>query len=154
MKGVPCPFKSEPMKYVNLIAFFFSLGILLSNCRSNDQFQHSCDQPTIISAEIYETTPTDHVTIQSLDIEGHCLKIRFGASGCSGDSWVVKLVDSEAIMESYPPRRNLIFSLKNEELCQAYFTREMSFDLSELKVGGDKVILQITNTGDEILYEY
>lgn len=142
------------MKYINLIAFIFLSGVLLTSCRSTDQFKHICDQPTIISAEIYESAPTDAVTIHKLEIEGHCLKINFGASGCSGDSWVVKLVDSEAIMESYPPRRNLIFSLKNEELCQAYFTREMTFDLKDLQVDGNKVILQITNTGDEMLYEY
>lgn len=142
------------MKFIRLIIPLFALVVLLSNCRSPEQFSHSCEQPTTISAKLYDSAPKDHVTINKMDIEGDCLRINFSSSGCSGDSWVVKLIDAGVIMESYPPRRNLIFSLKNEEMCKAYITKEMTFDVSALKVAPDKVILQITNTGHEILFEY
>jgi hypothetical protein len=57
-------------------------------------------------------------------------------------------------MESFPPKRNLRLSLKNDEDCQAYFVKEIAFDISELQTDGNQVILNITNGDDEILYSY
>ena len=44
-------------------------------------------------------------------------------------------------------------SFKNEELCNAYITKEMTFDISNLQVDGDKVQLNITNCNENILYD-
>jgi len=84
-----------------------------------------------IDKDAYDNAPDDFLTINSLTIKDNFLKINYGSSGCSGDSWELKLIDAEEIMESYPPRRNLRLSLKNDELCQAYFIKELAFDISE-----------------------
>ena len=97
---------------------------------------------------------TQKQTINSLKITENCLKINFSSSGCSGDTWELKLIDSEDILESNPVQRNLRLSLKNEELCLAFITKELSFDISNLQVDGNQVQLNITNSDDEILYEY
>jgi hypothetical protein len=44
--------------------------------------------------------------------------------------------------------------LKNDELCAAVIGKEMTFDISQLQVNGNRVLLNITNSGDQILYEY
>jgi hypothetical protein len=89
------------------------------NCNEDKSFG-ICDQIVIISAEGYSTAPFDTLHINNISEEKDCLKINFSASGCSGNSWAVKIIDSEEIMESYPPQRNIRFSFKNEEMCEAY----------------------------------
>ena len=139
------------MKKRILIGFVVIFGIIACN---NDDDSNNCDQVTIISLEQYETAPNDQLFINTLELNGDCLKINFSSSGCDGDTWILKLIDSESIMESNPPQRNLRLSLRNEEDCEAVITRELTFDVNELRVGGNQVLLNITNSDDQILYEY
>ena len=139
------------MKKIILIGFVVIFGIIACN---NDDDSNNCDQVTIISLEQYETAPNDQLFINTLELNGDCLKINFSSSGCDGDTWILKLIDSESIMESNPPQRNLRLSLRNEEDCEAVITRELTFDVNELRVGGNQVLLNITNSDDQILYEY
>ena len=62
--------------------------------------------------------------------------------------------DSEIILESIPPQRELRLSLKNEEACLAFITKEFTFDISSLRVDGNQVQLKIVNADETILYEY
>jgi len=125
------------------------------SCSSDDKGnQNSCDFETIISADQYVNLPNHQLNINSLTISNNCLKINFSSGGCDGNTWKLKLIDSGDIMESNPPQRNLRLSLKNEELCEAYITKELTFEISNLKVDGSKVQLNITNSDENILYEY
>jgi len=131
--------------------------MILVACDENDDGDKNlvdCNKIAIISSEQYEGAANDALTINSLEIINDSLKINFGASGCSGDSWVLKLIDSEDIIEVFPPQRNLRLSLKNEELCDAYFSKELSFCIFNLKVDGDQVVLNLTNSNKSILYKY
>ncbi len=88
-----------------------------------------------------------------MKIERDCLNIRFGASGCDGDTWTVKLIDSGMIVESYLCQRTLRLSLDNNEACTAVPTKVISFNIKDLRINGnDKVILHVSY--NEILYEY
>ncbi|MBG6129724.1 hypothetical protein IWQ47_000974 [Aquimarina sp. EL_43] len=138
-------------KLIGLIVIF---GILACNSDDDNNNTDSCDQLTIINSKQYVSEPNHNLTISSLKINGNCLKISFGSSGCSGDTWELKLIDSEEILETNPPQRNLRLSLKNEELCNAFITKEISFNILGLKVDGNKVLLNIKNSDDQILYEY
>lgn len=131
------------------------IGITILSCSNDDNGNsNSCDLETIISAEQYENAPSVQLNINSLEINGNCLKINFSSSGCSGDTWELKLIDSEVVLKSNPPQRNLRLSLKNQEACEAYITKELTFDISNLQVDGKKVQLNLTNSNDNILYEY
>jgi len=115
--------------------------------------QSNCDQDVIISAVEYENAPNHPISIIDMKIEGNCLKIKFGASGCSGNNWIVKLIDSGMIAESLPCQRQLRLSLNDIGDCDAYFENEMSFNIEDLQIQGNKsVILHIS--GKTILYEY
>ncbi|MGY5354752.1 hypothetical protein [Wenyingzhuangia sp. IMCC45467] len=134
---------------------FLLIGFLISSCSDdNNGNLTNCDYETLISAKQYQTAPSVQLKINSLEINGDCLKINFSSGGCSGNTWELKLIDSEDVLESDPPQRNLRLSLKNEELCEAYITKELTFDISNLQVDGNKVQLNITNIEDSILYEY
>lgn len=115
--------------------------------------QSDCDQNVIISPTEYQNAPNDPFSITEMTITGNCLKIKFAASGCDGNTWIVKLFDSGNVAESYPCQRTLRLSLDNKEECTAIPSKEISFDIKDLQiVGNDKVILYVS--GKEILYEY
>ena len=141
------------MKY-KILLIFISFAFLSFGCEKDDKELANCDQQTIIGESEYNTASQDNVSISSMEINGNCLKISFSASGCDGSSWIVKLIDSGVTLYSSPPQRNLILSLENKEVCLAVIGKEISFDIESLQVNGSQVKLNITNTGDEILYEY
>ena len=142
------------------ILLLIGFGITFLSCSNDDDKNNqkgnsnTCDFKTLVSSSQYKNAPSDQLEINSLEINDDCLKIEFRSGGCDGDTWEVKLIDSEGVLESYPPQRNLRLSLKNEELCDAYITKEVTFDISNLQVDGDKVKLNITNSDKDILYEY
>ncbi len=150
------------MKKLFILALF---GLALFSCSKDDDRDNnisdntitesnSCELETLVSAEEYKNSLSDPLTINSLEIIDGCLKISFSAGGCGGDTWELELIDSGDILESYPPQRNVKLSLKNEELCKAYITKEVTFDISNLKVDGDRVQLNFLNSDKGILYEY
>jgi len=113
----------------------------------------ACDQSVIISAEEYENAPRDPFSITELTITGDCLNIKFAASGCDGSTWIVRLIDSGSVAESYPCQRTLRLALDNNEACSAVPGKEVSFNIKDLQIIDDnKVILHVS--GKEILYEY
>lgn len=119
----------------------------------NINTQSSCDQNVIISETEYQNAPDDPFSITEMTITGDCLNIKFAASGCDGNTWIVKLIDSGNIAESYPCQRTLRLSLDNKEACTAVPGKEISFDIKDLQIlGNDMVILHVS--GKEILYEY
>ncbi len=125
-----------------------------NNDDDTDDNSSNCSAETLISSNLYADAPDDQLSINSLEIIDNCLKINFSASGCDGNSWEVKLIDSTVLLESNPPQRNLRLSLKNEEACLAFINKELTFDISSLKVSGNSVQLNITNTDKDILYQY
>ena len=145
------------MKVFNLFLALMTLTLVLISCDDDDNEDVRvtvCDDIVLIDADEYLNAPDDLVTINSVEITDDCLNINFSAGGCSGDSWEVKLIDSEAILESLPPQRNLRLSLKNEELCQAYITRALTFDISALQIECGQVLLNIHDFEEQLSYEY
>ena len=142
------------MPIINILFLAFFLMTSLSCSDGNEPDPKGCDLVTVISQDLFRNAPSDQVTINSLEIEEDCLKINFSASGCNGESWKVRLIDSGSIKESDPPQRDLRLSLDNDEMCEAFITRELSFNIASLKAEGGSVVLNLTNSGDEILYAY
>ena len=141
---------------VQLLLVISTIGLILIACddySETDCFK-ACSQAVIIKAAEYQNAPDDALEILHVQLEGDCLVIRYESGGCDGNSWVIKLIDSEAVMESYPPQRNLRLSLKNQEPCDAIVTKEIAFNVSNLRLEYDKIKLNITNSGDQVLYEY
>jgi hypothetical protein len=142
-------------KALNLLFGIIISGLFFTSCtKENDCLPEFCDQSVIVNKNEYSSAPGDQLTIISAELQGDCLKIKFASGGCNGNSWEVKLIDSEVVLYSYPPQRNLRLSLKNKELCLAHIEKEITFDVKNLQVPGNKVLLNIANSGSQILYEY
>jgi hypothetical protein len=139
------------LRLYTLLSLFFIIS-----CKQ-EIIETSCDQEVFINNDAYNNNSSANFTINSVEIEDNCLIINFGASGCDGSSWQEKLIDSEEILESIPVQRNLIFSLENSEICLAYFTKEVSFDISSLQISSESsMVLNIENgiNNFNALYEY
>ena len=136
------------------ILILIIMGVAFLSCSDNDESLSNCDFEIIVSNEQYKNSPSDHININSMEINDNCLKISFSSSGCSGDTWELKLIDSEDVLESNPPQRNLRLLLKNQEMCEAYITKELTFDISNLQVNGGQVQLNLNSFEENILYKY
>ena len=136
------------------ISFFISLVLFISGCNDDNGTHTCCDQLTIVSEAQFNNAPNDTLTIINAVINDDCLEVEFSASGCSGDSWVVKLIDSGAIAESLPVQRTLRLSLQNEEACLAVFTQKISFDLIPIRTNDNSLLINLEGWDDQILYTY
>ena len=148
------------MKNLFFIAItLFAVGTFTAcNDEQEDDNLLTCDQQTIINATEYQTATSEPVSIDSLEITGNCLSVTLSSGGCDGNSWQVRLVDSGSIAESLPPQRSLKLLLENQEVCLAYITKTISFDIQELEAEGEvSMLLNIADSNGEnsqILYEY
>lgn len=142
---------------MRLITFFILLSLF--SCNQDDTSglptEAICDYTSLLSEDQYVNAAADELEILSLEIQGDCLQITFAASGCDGNSWDFKLIDSEQIMESLPIQRNVRLSLSNNEECLAVISKTATFDLTPLQVVNEnEVYLNIINSDEQILYEY
>jgi len=108
----------------------------------------------LIGNEIYDNYPDDQLTILDVTLEGDCLQINFATSGCSGNSWIVELVGREEILESLPPQRLIRLSLENNEICDAYIGKSVTFDITPSRVSGNEIILNLDGWDKKIVYVY
>lgn len=138
----------------NIILFLIPVIAFFGSCEKDDVCNTDCDQKGIVSDFMYGNAPADPVSILETEILGDCLRIKFGSSGCSGESWKVHLVASEMEYFSIPPQRDLRLSLENPELCEAYITREITFDVKDLRTSANMVQLNIVNGDTSVIYEY
>ncbi|XLS29859.1 hypothetical protein ACJD0Z_03315 [Flavobacteriaceae bacterium M23B6Z8] len=130
------------------------MGVSMACNGDDDNNFNGCDDGVIISGSEFVNAPSDQLTISNLEITDNCLAITFSASGCSGESWRIKLIDAAEVLDSDPQQRNLRLSLKNDELCDAIITRTVSFDLTRLQLDGNEIILRIANNSSQISYRY
>lgn len=131
-----------------------SFSFITSCTNDDDSNEAQCDEETLVNASLFETAPADPLLITELDIQGDCLSITFNTGGCDGSTWQTQLIDQATVLESDPPQRFLRLSLKNEEPCEALVTKKISFDISTLKVDGNRVQLNIVNNNESVLYSY
>lgn len=141
----------------NMLPLFISLLLFTSCEESNsveeeDNSSSNCNSEVLVSASEYASSESDDFTINSIEINGDCVEVNYSASGCDGSTWKTRFIDSEQILESFPIQRNLVFELTDNEECEAFITKTVSFDVSELKVEDEEVILNITNTQSSVRY--
>lgn len=139
-----------------LFSILISFLIFLTLACENDTIHEksACDGVVTINNELYKNASTANFEIVKAEIIDNCLKLKFNSSGCDGNSWQMGLIDSGNIQESFPPRRSIRFTIQNNEVCDAWLTKEYSFDLSKIQVEGNKILLKLSNWEELILYEY
>jgi len=134
----------------NLLVSLIVLSVTLISC-GDDPIVADCNAPIFLEED--SAIISDPFQITSAVIDGNCLEIEVGAGGCDGDSWEGKLFVFPLVAESLPPQVSVEFSLKDEELCEAYIRRTFSFDLSGLYDISDRVIVNLNGWDGTLLLE-
>jgi hypothetical protein len=129
------------------------------NKKEKDHGNHNdldvyCKVKGIVSNNLFQSAPADFLMINDVSIEGDCMTINFSSSGCSGESWKISLPGSETIIRTGIPKREIRLSLENPELCEAWITKEYTFDISSFRMEASKMIIFLTNNGMDYIYEY
>lgn len=140
------------MKNTYIIFIALSIILVLNSCKKEDE--NSCDQTIVIDGNRYDNTLTNNYTIKNAKITGNCLELEISASGCTGESWIFSLYDSEIINEALYPQRFSRLSLENSENCEALITRKVSFDLIPIQYGGGVVLIELDGWDETLNFDY
>lgn len=140
-----------------MIRILISLLVLsIGACSNDDPVNENCPDRIIVSESKYQSINNDNaVLIQEMSIEDDCLKMKVGFSGCD-DGHTIEMVTDGAVAESFPVQVYFKLSDENPQACQAFFVKELSFDLSQLdQVVGDepKARLVFRDQQQEILWD-
>ncbi len=128
---------------------------LISCSDDGDTYVSSvCNRQAFINSDLFENSAPDDVTINTFILDKDCLTIQFSSSGCDGSTWEYEIIDSGDIIETSPPQRNLKLAFSNNEDCSAAIKIQNTFNIQNLQVDGNQVLLNFVNTGDQFLYDY
>lgn len=98
--------------------------------------------PPVLFAASADSLTLDGYALLRVGLDGHVLKLRVGYSGCSPDH-PFQLYAVGGIFESVFPQMRLLLSHDDRgELCDAYFERDLAYDLTPIleKTGGGAMV--------------
>ena len=139
------------------LLFILTLMHILS-CNSEDDnstIENNCDFTSeIILEEDFNAINTSNYAIIEVELNGDCLEMRFGASGCGTDLWEENLYSTDAFYNVFLLQRDVKIELINDE-CLAVFQKTVSFDLTPFQIEGQSDLsLNITGWNEQITYGY
>jgi hypothetical protein len=132
--------------------------IHILSCNSEDDnstIENNCDFTSeIILEEDFNAINTSNYAIIEVELNGDCLEMRFGASGCGTDLWEENLYSTDAFYNVFLLQRDVKIELINDE-CLAVFQKTVSFDLTPFQIDGQSDLsLNITGWNEQITYVY
>jgi len=98
--------------------------------------------PPVLFAASADSLTLDGYSLLRVGLDGHVLKLRVGYSGCGPDQ-PFQLYAVGGIFESVFPQMRLLLSHDDRgELCDAYFERDLAYDLTPIleKTGGGAMV--------------
>ena len=129
------------------------LLVMNMQCNEDDNVVVPCGLEVVVDAVAYQAAESH--AIDSAIINDDCLALIVSGSGCDASTWLMSLIDSGNVAESFPNQRYLKLTLHNNEDCLAVFNKEENFDLTALRIeGANEVLLNIEGLEESILYSY
>lgn len=142
---------------VTLILF---TAVSLISCRFLDDavitpVMPNCDKTAVEDAVKFNQISTDNYTVTNVVLNGDCLEITIGASGCDPNNWGMNLIGVPSLANIYPPLFQTRVELINNEVCQAVFQKTVSFDITPFQIAGqNSVQINIEGWNTNIVYQY
>ncbi len=134
----------------------FVLFIFSSCCKSTDEQLADCGgKKVILSASVFNDLKKEYLNLSKATITDNCLSLTIGFSGCDNNH-TMDLIGDGGIGKSLPIVTNLKIRDNNSQLCDAYFTKEFTFDLTPYKsiIGVEKKVRLVLGDSDlEMLWE-
>tara|TARA_B110000014_G_C19556901_1_gene297390 strand:+ start:34 stop:465 length:432 start_codon:yes stop_codon:yes gene_type:complete len=133
--------------------------ILILSCNSegdNSTIENNCYFTSeIILEEDFNAINTSNYGIIEVELNGDCLEITFGSSGCGTDLWEENLYSTDTFYNVFPLQRDVKMELINDETCLAFFHKTVSFDLTPFQIDGQSDLpLNINGWNEQITYGY
>lgn len=147
------------MKWRSIISLVIVI-VTISACNTSKKVTQTEDgEEDICESMTYNNNPvnkisTDYYTIDSLFITDNCLNIWVSYSGGCGNS-EFKLFYNNKIMQSMPPKTNLLLQLTDNDPCRAIVQQKLYFNLNffEEHANKDGIVLKLVGTDLSILYK-
>ena len=97
---------------------------------------------------------TDYYQVDSVFITGNCLNIWATYSGGCGDSEFT-LFYNNLIMESMPPKANLMLKFSDQDNCRAIVQQKLTYNISFFDdyAKEDGIRLRLAGVGKTVLYK-
>lgn len=153
------PASVEQKTYPNMrkmIVCLLVLPLLAFSCTKDEALSPDCGADIQI-LESVEGLQSDTFLLESLEVDDLCLTIVIGASGCTSANWTLDMVTTGDISGNDPSESSATFLFDDgvsEFTCQAYLTRDFSFDLSPyLSAEELPTELQLTGLDTTLLIE-
>jgi hypothetical protein len=109
----------------------------------------------IVNEQVFNAIPTNNYSISNVVLTGNCLTITISSSGCSADSWIMKLFSVNAFYTVFPMQRVAKIELINNQDCAAIFQKTVTFDLTPFKITGqNSVQISLSGWNQPIVYQY
>ena len=140
------------------LLLFLPITLILS-CNSEDDnstIENNCYFTSeIILEEDFNAINTSNYGIIEVELNGDCLEITFGSSGCGTDLWEENLYSTDTFYNVFPLQRDVKMELINDETCLAFFQKTVSFDLTPFQIDGQSDLpLNINGWNEQITYGY
>jgi hypothetical protein len=118
-----------------MIRFIVLTVVLMATaCSEDDPINENCPDRIIVSESKYQSVNNDNaVLIQEMSIEDDCLLMKVGFSGCDDEHTILMVTDG-SVAESFPVQVYFKLSDENPQACQAFFVKDLAFDLDQLNV--------------------
>jgi hypothetical protein len=141
----------------NVIKFVALFGILFISCTDQNKARNeTCDSNSEVIAEsVFSQISTSNYGISNVILNGNCLEITIGSSGCNAEQWQMNLYSTDAFYTVYPLQRAVKVELINNQACLAVFQKTKSFDLTPFRIEGqNQTTLNIEGWNEQIIYYY
>jgi hypothetical protein len=132
-----------------LLVFLF-----LTSCKSDCIAPDACDEALEQDTHRYENAMTDDFDLSAAEVDGDCLllTVRYGG-GCGTVDF--DLVAIKGSRYSLPPQVPMRLILDDDDPCEAYLSKELSFNLKPLQdQGAGTVMLDLEGWGEMLEYAY
>ena len=132
-----------------MLAFLF-----LSSCKSDCVLPDDCEEALEQDTHRYENAITDDFDFSAVEVDGDCLvlTVRYGG-GCGTVDF--DLVAIEGSRFSLPPQVPMRLILDDDDPCEAYLAKELSFSLVPLRdQGAGTLMLDLEGWEEMLEYQY
>lgn len=142
---------------MNQMKFILIATLILINwsCASTTEPNlKTCTNKVVIDDTLFQSAPNDQFMFDSVWINGDCLHLVVRYSGGCGDAFF-NLYTSHSIIKTNPPGRDLRISFEDLDNCEALIQKELSYDLTPLRlVGTNTIFIWINDLEQKLIYKY
>ena len=130
------------------------VSLTFNSCEENigqDLFKTN-ENKVIVDSDLFRIATSENYTITNVELDNDILNITIATSGCNGETFKAVLIDSNIMLASLPPQRQLRLVLEKREDCEALISKTFPFDIKLLKEPSSEIILNLEGWQNQIKY--